>query len=298
MAQSKVTFKVITFDGDAGLLDFFFNQVKTLAKIHKWRDVETIQFIGSKLAGAALQYFTQNPSIYTSDSLEYVEKEFRSFFSPMSETAALVEFNNLFILPQESIKNFANRINILTPMVYSEIKDENAIDHIKFTKFISTIPANLRIKIREEKISNFKCAVDRAQALQEIMQNEKILQACPPSTSVDNLTDKLNEIAERLNALSFTKHTLEKEETASQHPTKSPIPHRQKYKSKFTHGKQDSNKNRSNKGFSASPICQLCSKRGHVALRCFKWTRNNPRKNNFSYKNRFQRQRDNSNLNE
>lgn len=63
MANSKLTFKTITVEGDWGLVDFFFTQVKTLAKTHKWKDEEVIQFLGSKLTGPDLAFFSQNLSV-------------------------------------------------------------------------------------------------------------------------------------------------------------------------------------------------------------------------------------------
>lgn len=37
---------------------------------------------GRKLAGATLKFFAQNPLVYKSTDLKFVEKEFRSFLSP------------------------------------------------------------------------------------------------------------------------------------------------------------------------------------------------------------------------
>lgn len=83
IANLKITFKTIAFDGDASLVDFFFNQIKTLAKAQGWKEQETIQFLGSKLAGPALAFFMQNPAIYTAEKLRAIEEEFKKFFAPL-----------------------------------------------------------------------------------------------------------------------------------------------------------------------------------------------------------------------
>lgn len=51
-----------------------------------------------------------------------------------------------------------------------------------------TMPAiNLRIKIQEEQITDYRAAVERAQALEEILHNENNLQAYPHLHSHLNL---------------------------------------------------------------------------------------------------------------
>lgn len=74
MANSKITFKIIAFDGDASLVDIFFNQIKTLTKAHKWKDKEAIQYLGSKLASPKLAFFTHNSSIYKAGNSKVVKK--------------------------------------------------------------------------------------------------------------------------------------------------------------------------------------------------------------------------------
>lgn len=79
MANTKLTFKIMSFEGGPSLTHFFFTQIRTLAKTHKQKHVKTIQFIGSKLTGAARVFFPQNANVYESVDLDYVEKEFRTF---------------------------------------------------------------------------------------------------------------------------------------------------------------------------------------------------------------------------
>lgn len=61
--------------------------------------------------------------------------------------------------------------------VYSDITGNNARDSVKFMKCISAIPSDFRIKIQEEQITDYRAAVEHAQALEEISHNENNLHA-------------------------------------------------------------------------------------------------------------------------
>lgn len=310
MAQ-KLTFKAIDFDGEPTMIDFFFNQIRTLASIHKWKDNETIQFLGGKLTGAARTYFTQNPDLFKADNLDFVEKEFRTFFAPISKTTALIEFNNLTLLPQETIRNLAHRLNVLTNRVYDNISDKNALDNIKFTKFVSIIPSNLRIKIQEEEINNYSNAVERSQTLQDISQNEKILQTCPNTTGADSITKQLHELSEKINALSFVSQTKDCNNVKDNmherdYDIKNRSPHNYRsnprnFKTRFNNNRNNTNSfSARNKNRNSPVICQLCSKRNHTADKCFKWTtlnvnRGNSNNRNAKYGKKFNDRHDNLN---
>lgn len=72
-------------------------------------------------------------------------------------------------------------------IVYSDITGNNVRDSVKFMKFISAIPSDLRIKIQEEQITDYRASVERAQALEEILHNENNLHAYPHLHSLLNL---------------------------------------------------------------------------------------------------------------
>lgn len=111
------------------------------------------------------------------------------------------------LLPEESIRNFADRLNTLTNRVHDTITDAAALNDIKYTKFISSISSNLRIKIQEESNTDYKLAVYRAQNLQEIMQNEKILQSCTSTSSTDSVSLQLKHLTEKVTAISLANYT-------------------------------------------------------------------------------------------
>lgn len=283
MANSKdFQFNIITFDGNPSSLDFFFNQIRCLAKSKKLTDEQTIQLLGSKLSGPAFTYFMQNPQLYKSNDLNFVEKELRTFFPSISKTNALIELNDLKLLPQESIRNFAHRLNLLTDSVYNDIKDENALNCIKMTKFISSIPSNLSIKLQEEGINKYDLAVKRAQILQDIFQNRQILQACPSSTSVDSISKQLVELTQKINAFTFSTHDKRNDsDTVSVNKQNKQTQHKYtNFKNRHFGYQRPQNHQTFVKHRHMNNQCQLCFKNGHTAKQCFKWKRSN-----FTHKN-------------
>ena len=108
MATSKnFQINLQTYDGDHKITDYFFDQIDSISKIYKSSPEITTQLMREKLTGPALNYFTENRKIYSSTDLEMIRKDFKSFFSPPSESLASIELSNLSMLPQESVKHFS-----------------------------------------------------------------------------------------------------------------------------------------------------------------------------------------------
>ena len=304
MSHSKplVNINVLNFEGDPSLLNFFFDQIRSYASINKLKPDETVAFLKGKLSGPALKFMTQSPILYKSNDLNFIESEFKSFFTPMSSTQALVEFNNLVMLPQETIKNLSHRLNILADIIYSRITDPTALDQIKFTKFISVIPSNIRIKLQEENINDYKTGIQRAQVLQEINVNEKILTNQASNPVLTNLSERVLHLTEKLDAFTFANSKEDKEDSSVKTKTQSRFNHN-KFKNNFKSRqmRMQDNQFQNSKNRTSSVICQLCSRPGHTAIKCFKWQRINSRKNNNSRNNfdtqRLNQRRDNLNLN-
>ena len=114
------------------------------------------------------------------------------------------------MLPQESIKHFAHRLNKLTAVVFKNIRDETALDALRLDKLRTALPPNLRTKLYEEEINDYEysLAVECAQKLQEIFANEYLLNTItqqPP----DPVAPKIDEIAHKMNTLSFAAKSQE-----------------------------------------------------------------------------------------
>ena len=158
-----------------------------------------------KLAGPALTYFTENKNMYSSIDLEFIRKEFKSFFFPPSESLASIELSNLSMLPQESVKHFLHK---LTAVVFKNVKDETALDAFRLEKLRTALSSNIRTKLYEEEIQNSNLAVERAKNLQDINTNEHLLNTIsqqPP----DPVAQTLDELAQKINTLSIATKSQE-----------------------------------------------------------------------------------------
>lgn len=277
--MSKLHLNISPFEGDPALIDFFFDQIKAYVSINKLKKDETIFLLKSKLAGPAQKYMLENPTLYNATDLEFIEENFKKFFHK-SATSKFNDFKNLSILPQESIKNFAHRLNFICSQVYENVKDTESLDSIKFVKFLDCLPSNIRVKIQEENITNYKSAVERAQKLQEIMQDEQILDN---NMSHNNVMEKLCLLVDKLSVENFQNSNpvnTNCSEQVNNTNIKKKTPRAQDFRNNF----KKRNFSRNNHSSSQGPPrfkrnnnvrCQLCGKFYHTAKNCFQLNRTN-----------------------
>lgn len=266
--------QVAPFEGDPNYLKHFFGLISDVSKINNWSDEQAVLFLKSKLTGPALKYFLECDDLVHSKSMNTIYEKFAKFFITKSNAASLADFNNISLLPQESIKHFAHRLHVLTLQAYNEVSDPIALNCLKYNKFISCLPSSLRIKLLEENVTKFNCAVDRAQQLQDIMANELVVQSTQPSslnlitTNLQNLTEKVNALASSTipsfdNNVNMTKN--------NEHG---------RYHNKGGNSRRFRNKNFPSKKFNKSVCCQICKKNNHTAEKCYKFTNLLKSKNN------------------
>ena len=112
------------------------------------------------------------------------------------------------MLPQETVKHFAHRLNKLTAVILKNVKDETALYALRLDKLHRALPPNLHTKLYEEDIQDYNSAVEHAQKLQEISINEHLLNTIsqPPP---DPVAQKLDELAQKINTLSFAMKSQE-----------------------------------------------------------------------------------------
>lgn len=253
-------------------------------------DVAAAALLKSKLTGPALRFLTQKPNFFKSNDINEIEKEFSLFFALVSKTQSLVDFNNLMLQPAESIRNFAHRLDVLTTKVHSEIQDNVTINNIKFLKFISALPSNLRVKLQEEGITEYIRAVERAQNLQEIFSGEKILNACTATPVIGSFAETLNDLNEKINALQISLNKNNKNcndsNSASHNDYDRSYEKKRRsfsYKESKRYSHDDRFKKNSPQNYKYNVVfCQLCRRKGHEANYCFKWTRASTQRSNFN----------------
>lgn len=269
--QNKFNFniQINNFNGEKSYLPHFFSLIRDLSKQNAWNDDQTLLFFKSKLAGAALQYFLENPSFLHLKDLNKIESIFKEFFCADTQSHDLNQFNEIKLLPQEAIRHFAHRLQVITHKAYSTITDEEALNVIKFNKFISAIPAHIRIKLLEENIKAFKDAVDRAHQLNDILQQELNLNNPPAAANNMNITAQLENLTEKVNAIAVAKNIPPTPRNSNQHPTTSNNHYNHQNHRPFNNRRKFNNRPFHRKNYS---VCQLCGKSSHKASNCFKYT--------------------------
>lgn len=276
------------FNGDSEYVDHFFNLIKQSARINKWSTDQTILFLKSKLAGPALKFFIESQELQNTDDLTVFESKFKTFFKNDAQQSTITDFNNLVIQQDETIIHFCHRLHVITNKVYKNISDESALDSIKYNKLLSVLPANFRIKLLEEKIQDFNKAMERAQEIQNIYRSE--FQPNNNNTNVNSsqtvmhMSAQINRLSEKVDAL-----TKEKSQTEQNNPQQPSRFHQRNPRNFRPQNRQfNDRQNRFTPRYQVK--CQICSKIGHSADRCYRYLNNQRSNQNRNY-NRYQSNR-------
>lgn len=151
---------IFTFESTISLeippLWIFLDQILTYEKVKGLSLDETVAFLKSKIKGPARQYTIEAPGLYKDTDFEFTQNWITGFFAKTSARATLNDLNTLTILPHESIKKFAHRLNVLITKAYPEILDKVAANHIKLVKFLSCLTSSIRRKLLVEDIKTYR----------------------------------------------------------------------------------------------------------------------------------------------
>ena len=107
-----------TFDGDPNFLDFFFSKLRDVATFNDYNDAETLCLLKSKLSGNTLKFFLESPDLRNVQNWNDVKTTFDFVLAQNNCTVPLDEFKNICLLPEESVKSLARRINTLASKMY------------------------------------------------------------------------------------------------------------------------------------------------------------------------------------
>lgn len=169
---SKLNINLPEFSGENHKTLWFVNQIKELAEINLWDDKTALFFLKSRLTGAALQFFQNDPECQIITKLNDACQKIINFFSiEESPASELVKFQGITLTPGESIKNLAYRINLAAHKAYKFINDQVALDKIKAMQFISALPLSIREKILLEGEKDYQSMVAKAQHIQTIQES-------------------------------------------------------------------------------------------------------------------------------
>lgn len=161
------TLQIQPFDGNPDELNFFITQLTNMSQMYGWSEESFMMFISQNLRGVAKKFFFQKSEITKFESAEQIFTELRTFFLQKSVAAHSKELDNLQMFTDEKIINLSHRLEVLVHKVYSKINDNQALDQIKFNKFLQVIPHSYRLLIRQSQIDNFREAVAKATLAQD-----------------------------------------------------------------------------------------------------------------------------------
>lgn len=282
------------FSGDPEVMEFFFSQIKDISDINHYGDKQAIAYLKAHLSGPALKYYIEEPYFKHCNTLKEIEQKFNGFFKNTSTTSVL-SLHNFMILPSESVKSMAHRLNSLIAKVYPTLKDINSINEIKFSHFIAALPHDIKITLLKENITKFDAAVDRAQALQDILIST--VQTIPDthSAQIDKLNAEINSLSNTVNLL--THNSTQSSSTRppfyrnNRHNSHKP-PFKPKFQNRYQKKSQYFPRNHNNNG----NFCTFCGRQNHIMKNCREFLAViNPKPNNNN--NRYANKRNSNTTN-
>lgn len=182
------------FLGDPDLLEFFISQINEVCASNKYSAQDSLVFAKSKLDGPAKTFIVQNLEYQNINSTSELFKILRAQFKKQSVCRTISEFNSMSMLSGESISNLAHCLDSLVRKAHQSIKDINALNAIKFNKFISIIPNSYRMHILQCNIQTYVDAVEKARLLQDCEVNNELICQISMNTPILDLKDHINEL--------------------------------------------------------------------------------------------------------
>lgn len=284
--------QISPFDGDPSMLNFFFTQIRELANINSWNSQKAVSFFKSKLCGAALKFYIQSEQCQNATQLDELDRIFKSFFVHESHQTSILELASFSLLPGESIRSLAHRLDNLVQKIYHKVNDKSSILAIKHIHLVKALPVSISNKLLEENVDNYECAVKRAQQLQDIYANNSNNAG---NSKLDELTKQVQNMSEKINFINQTNDTQDdknkyRDRKIDERTDRSNFqrrgrgrgihynhrPNRNFFSQKHTtnthvRDRPHGNLHFQNRNNQFVITCQFCGLRGHHLARCFKF---------------------------
>ena len=181
------------FNGDYEQLESFITHVKDLQTINNWSEKQTLTYANAHLAGPAKRFNDQKVQYKPHKTIQELFTTLREQFPQPNTCKAIHDFNSLVMLPAETIRNLSHRIDCLAQRAHPSIKDQNALDSIKFNKLCSALPSSYKIHILQNGISKYDEAIKKATLLQDCEINNQIIYHANFSDDSSTKFEKLKE---------------------------------------------------------------------------------------------------------
>ncbi|GBO20943.1 hypothetical protein AVEN_26603-1 [Araneus ventricosus] len=154
--QAAFSIQIENFNGEPDKLELFIQQITDLKQINKWSDEMTFLFLKSKLAGSALSWYASNPTCKNKTSFDEAVTQLRAFFRNDSTSLSnSAELHNIQLMPGESIRNLAHRIQVSTSRTYNLLEDAAALNQIQSIQLFNALPLKMKQKLIHEDTKNF-----------------------------------------------------------------------------------------------------------------------------------------------
>ncbi|GBN41151.1 hypothetical protein AVEN_178169-1 [Araneus ventricosus] len=285
--QTAFSIQIENFNGEPDKLEWFIQQITDLKQINKWSDEMTFLFLKSKLAGSALSWYASNPTCKNVTTFDDAVTQLRAFFrndsTPLSNSA---ELHNIQLMPGESIRNLAHRIQVLTSRTYNLLEDAAALNQIQSIQLLNALPLKMKQKLIHEDTKNFSSLVEKAQKIVLTEQSLNLMHiASSPQMEESNSQNKIleelkNQIENLSNKVQNMQITYTHSSTTSDQGNDSAV---QAYGINYT-GQYFTPQNMSPQ--QGSIICSFYQKRNHTMSQCFQFKRHLRDINNSDNRNR------------
>lgn len=254
------------FDGDPSMVEFFFSQLEDVVKFNGYTQEQGLALLRSKLTASALKFYINNQELKDLKSVTEAKSIISQFFSPSCVKVSASELHNITILPNESIKNLAHRINNLACQVYPQMQNES-LNQIKYVQLVAALPADLKYKIYKQNINTYVEAIAFAQNCQDA----QLAAGSAHSLVQSNHLETINALKGQIQAMQYKSNGCQLCES-SEHTAKFCEKFNSDNSGKLVKGNSNrQNYERGNVVQKSKIICQFCEKPGHILKNCWKF---------------------------
>lgn len=297
-AQSspKINFHIENFTGDPEKTEWFISQVKDVVKINQWGDEIAILFLKSKLASSAQTWCSSSPECRNIEKFEELCDKIKVFFSnkPSADSnlkafqACRMEFN-------ETVKNYAFRIEVLAHKAYPFITDATVMNEIKSMQLLANLPKTVKERLTNIDKTKFNEIVNIADSIHRDFHDDQQTNFLdqrknPKNNDIDEIKSKIEMLtiamADNLGKCQWCmnpKHPMNECEIFNQ------------IMSNRNKTEENQNKSENDKYMS---MCAYCNKKGHHMAKCFEFknlmrgqNQNKQFRGNPNFRQNFQPQR-------
>lgn len=269
MAEIKnFNLNIQSFSGEQESVSWFLDQVCQMKTLFSWSDEVALLFLKGKLSGVAKEFVATNPK-FSNANFDNTCKYLKDFFeSDSNPTTNLLALNQLHLLPGETIKNFAHRIESMVAKTYTSVTDSKALNQIKSLQLINGLPQNLKeILIVEDSTNDFNKLVAKANKFVVAKTTLQVLESnhifSPPADKAENV----NQLQAQIDKLTLKMSEIKCQFCNQNHS----LAQCQLFKDTLNpkpESKVINNVNRVEKSNEQSDMCHFCNKNGHIMAQC------------------------------